>query len=119
MIRLLNFLSLVLALCAGGMVSAGEVTIHVTGYVEKPGVHKVPEVLTLEELKKAFGGSVWGNPKQITVIRLKRPSNPTTGDRGRKETKVLSLEEITNEKHQLLLEAEDVLYVPMKRVYGQ
>ena len=118
MTRSLNFLCLALALCSGGIASAGNVTIHVTGYAEKPGRHEVPAATTLEELSKSFGGAVWGHPKRITVIRLKRPSNHTTGDRGQPETKVLSLDEITNEKKQLLLEAEDIVFVSMKRVIG-
>ena len=118
MIRSLKSLCLALAFCSGGMASAGNVTIHVTGYAEKPGRHEIPGTTTLEELSKTFGGAVWGNPKRITVIRLKRPSNPTTGDRGQPETKVLSLDEITNQTKQLLLEAEDIVFVPMKRVIG-
>jgi len=99
---------------------SGEVWVHFSGQLKKPGVYKVTSPASVEELAKACGGwTEFGSAKRLTVIRLERPANPTTGDHGEPESKIFKLSEIPREGEKLILKQDDIVFIPAKQVIGR
>ena len=97
-----------------------EVYVHITGIVEKPGFYKVSTPVTIAELEKACGGwTEFGQPKRITLIRLQRQSNATSGDPGEPKSQIFKLDEIPTDDGKLVLKRHDVIFVPEKIYYAQ
>jgi len=99
---------------------ADEVWVHFAGQVKKAGTYKVTTPATVEDLEKASGGwTEFGSAKRLTIIRLERPSNATTGDPGEAESKVFKFADIPRKDGKLILKQGDLVFLPEKQVIGR
>lgn len=113
-------ITLALIVSFSSAVHAEEITVHVSGYVKKPGMHKIQSPVAPEDLEKACGGwSEFGAPKRLKVVRLARPSQAEYGDHGEPKSEVFEMEAIPKKDKKLHLKANDIVYVPMKLVVGR
>lgn len=105
--------------CSNGIL-AEEIWVHFSGQTKKPGVYKVTTPASVEDLEKACGGwGDFGSAKRLTVIRLERPSNATTGDPGERESRVFKFADIPRDGEKLLLKRGDIVFIPEKQVIGR
>jgi hypothetical protein len=73
-----------------------------------------------KDLEKACGGwSEFGAPARLQVVRLARPSQVEYGDPGVPKSEVFEMKEIPRMDDKLHLKANDIVYIPMKRVVAQ
>ena len=99
---------------------AEEITVHVSGYVKSPGMHKIQSPIDPKDLEKACGGwSEFGAPTRLKVVRLARPSQEEYGDPGEPKSEVFEIKAIPRKDNKLHLKANDIVYVPMKLVVGR
>ncbi len=99
---------------------AKEVWVHFAGHLNKPGVYKVSSPATVEDLAKACGGwTEFGSAKRLTVVRLERPSNVTMGDPGEPQSKIYKFSEIPREGEKLILEKDDIVFIPVMQIIGR
>jgi protein involved in polysaccharide export with SLBB domain len=93
--------------------------VHFSGQVNKAGIYKIVTPATVEDLAKASGGwTEFGSPTRLTVIRLERPSSAKVGDPGEPESKVFKYDEIPRKDGKLVLKSGDIVFIPVKRVFG-
>jgi uncharacterized membrane protein YecN with MAPEG domain len=113
-------ITLALILLFAAAAHAEEITVHVAGHVKNPGMHKIQSPIDPKDLEKACGGwSEFGAPARLQVVRLARPSQVEYGDPGVPKSEVFEMKEIPRMDDKLHLKANDIVYIPMKRVVAQ
>jgi NADH:ubiquinone oxidoreductase subunit F (NADH-binding) len=99
---------------------AGKVTIHFAGHVNKPGTYTVESPISMEDLVKACGGvTEFGSITRLKAVRFAQPPSPTIDDKGRGSSEVLELDQIPRKGEKLDLSSCDLIFIPMKVIYGR
>ena len=109
---------IILALSISLLSQANNVFVHFSGYLKKPGTHKIGDWSNLKDLETACGGwtpfSSVKNLDKIKVIRFPRREGLNGGANIEQKVSIIPMSELPKKDGKYQFQEGDLIYIPAR-----